>query len=244
MYSTTSATAPRGPVASNAAVFDCDGLLLDSTAAWGSAFDAAAGRVGHTLTAQEYAQLLGSSVRSAAARIVGWAGRPDRVEEVAEALRLALRAAVRTETPRVLPGVVDTLARLRSEVPLAVASNAPEDILADMLAATGLRDAFLEIVSAETVSAPKPAPDVYLAACERLGADPTNSVAFEDSRPGALAAQAAGMSLVVVTSDEWPEGAPLSWPALGRPMLYVTSLGDPVVVPYVLGAGQLTEVAK
>jgi len=47
----------------------------------------------------------------------------------------------------------------------------------------------------------KPAPDLYLAACAGLGVRPNEAIAFEDSRNGMLAAQAAGMRCVVVPNE-------------------------------------------
>jgi beta-phosphoglucomutase-like phosphatase (HAD superfamily) len=48
------------------------------------------------------------------------------------------------------------------------------------------------------VPRPKPAPDIYLEACRRLGADPEASVGLEDSPTGAAAAKAAGLTVVGV----------------------------------------------
>jgi beta-phosphoglucomutase-like phosphatase (HAD superfamily) len=56
------------------------------------------------------------------------------------------------------------------------------------------------IVSADDVARAKPAPDLYLTACARLGAEPARSVAFEDSRTGVVSALAAQMFVVGVPS--------------------------------------------
>ncbi len=67
------------------------------------------------------------------------------------------------------------------------------------LAAAGLLDGhFQAVVAAEEVAAPKPAPDVYLAACRALGADPARAAALEDSPSGVAAGVAAGMFVVGV----------------------------------------------
>jgi beta-phosphoglucomutase-like phosphatase (HAD superfamily) len=74
--------------------------------------------------------------------------------------------------------------------------------------------AFPVVVSADhpRVSAPKPAPDVYLIACEELGVAPAQAVAIEDSPIGAEAALAAGLTTYAVPNDwtngrEFPEAA-------------------------------------
>jgi beta-phosphoglucomutase-like phosphatase (HAD superfamily) len=117
-----------------------------------------------------------------------------------------------------------------------VASNAPAEILADVLTGAGLLTAFSAVISAEDAGRPKPAPDVYLAACRRLQADPRHAIALEDSVAGATAAHEAGLSLVVATQDDWPGRTPLPWPRAGRPVLYVTSLAHPAVRGHLLGA--------
>ncbi|ASR37744.1 hypothetical protein BAY61_25160 [Prauserella marina] len=222
-----------------AAIFDCDGLLLDSSAAWRSAFTSAAALLGYRLSAEQDTALLGASVATGAAKIAAWApdSGPDiEMSDVRAALHAGLRTAVDTAPPTVLPGVLDVLSLLQGRVPAGVASNAPADVLNRMLDSAGLSASFESVVSADSVAEAKPAPDVYLAACAALGADPAFSVAFEDSPAGAEAARAAGMSLIVVTGDDWPGRAPLRWPEKGRPVLYVTSLSDSAVGAHVLGA--------
>ncbi|GHF33684.1 HAD superfamily hydrolase (TIGR01509 family) [Amycolatopsis bartoniae] len=218
-----------------AAIFDCDGLLLDTAEAWTHAFHAAAAELGFALTGAHLAALTGSSVDTGARRIAGWAGTPDRTGRARSALRSVLAASLRATPPPVLPGVAELVHRLHDRLPLAVASNAPAEILADVLTGAGLLTAFSAVISAEEAGRPKPAPDVYLSACRRLRADPRQSVALEDSFAGATAAHDAGLSLVVATRDDWPTRTPLPWPGAGRPVLYVTSLDHPAVLGRILG---------
>ena len=58
-----------------------------------------------------------------------------------------------------------------------------------------------EIATKEEVKNPKPAPDIYLLAAKKLGADINNTIAVEDSRPGALGAAASGATLILQTND-------------------------------------------
>jgi len=69
-----------------------------------------------------------------------------------------------------------------------------------VLERAGITDCFATTVSGEEVAAGKPAPDVYLAATRRLGVDPTDAAAVEDSTNGLRAAAAAGM--VVIASPK------------------------------------------
>jgi beta-phosphoglucomutase-like phosphatase (HAD superfamily) len=67
-----------------------------------------------------------------------------------------------------------------------------------VLESAGLAAPFEVVVTAEEVAEPKPAPDVYLHAAELLGSPPGDTVALEDSPPGAAAARAAGMYVIGV----------------------------------------------
>jgi beta-phosphoglucomutase-like phosphatase (HAD superfamily) len=69
------------------------------------------------------------------------------------------------------------------------------------------------------VEHPKPAPDLYLAACAALGAAPERAAALEDSPPGVASALAAGMYVIAVPyfPDAPIEGASLTAESLADP---------------------------
>jgi beta-phosphoglucomutase-like phosphatase (HAD superfamily) len=99
-----------------------------------------------------------------------------------------------------------------------VASNAPRRHLLTGLRRVGVEDGFDVTLGVEDVAAPKPAPDLYLRACELLGVDPQRSVAIEDSPPGVAAARAAGMFVIGVPSvPETVLEADLSFESLADP---------------------------
>jgi len=77
------------------------------------------------------------------------------------------------------------------------------------------------VVTGDEVAAPKPAPDVYLRACELLGAEPSRSIGLEDSPTGVAAARAAGMFVIGIPS--FPgialDGADLVGDSLADPLV-------------------------
>lgn len=81
---------------------------------------------------------------------------------------------------------------------LGVASNSGRDWVEAVLEAAGFGGRFEVLVTADEVAAPKPAPDVYLRAAELLGSPPSETIALEDSPPGAAAARAAGAYVIGV----------------------------------------------
>lgn len=201
-----------GPPFPRAAVFDCDGLLVDTAACWWEAFGAASGR---QLGPGELAALAGASVGSGArilSRRLGTAVDPAAVAE------MLLAAATRLE-PRALPGAERVLRSLHRRVPLAVATNGPADFVETVLDRAGLRRYVDAVVTSEAAGADKPDPAVYRTACATLGEPPQSAVAFEDSEVGAESARAAGCFVVVVGRQ----------PATLVPDLQVPRLDDPAV---------------
>ncbi|MFC9131233.1 HAD family hydrolase [Streptomyces sp. NPDC057099] len=84
------------------------------------------------------------------------------------------------------------------DVPMAVASGSSPEAIEAVLSGTGLDASLRTVVSADEVAHGKPAPDVFLEAARRLGADPAGCVVLEDAAPGAAAAHAAGMRCIAI----------------------------------------------
>jgi metallophosphoesterase (TIGR00282 family) len=182
---------PRPAGLPAAAVFDCDGLLIDSAACWRLAYERVLAADGRSLDGELLVRLNGASVRAAASAL-GIA---------TETLHDELRLTFETGPLSARPGAHALLAQLRGRLPMAVATNAPHELVALALRRVGL-SAYLPIIVSADGRRGKPAPDVYLAACERLGVRPDRAVALEDSPVGAAAAQAAGLRLIYVPSAE------------------------------------------
>ncbi len=84
---------------------------------------------------------------------------------------------------------------------MAVASSAGLRDVELNLDLAGIRDRFGALCSGEEVCDPKPAPDVFLLAAERLGVNPTRCLAFEDTNTGTRAAISAGMLTYMVSNQ-------------------------------------------
>jgi HAD superfamily hydrolase (TIGR01509 family) len=180
-------------------VFDNDGLLLDTEPCWTRAETAVFERHGREFDLDAKRALVGTAPETAARVLERLLELPGRGEELsAELYALALEEIATGAEPR--PGAVDLLGTLGGRWPVAVASNSPRTHLLAGLSRTGLAGRFDAVLGVEEVVEPKPAPDLYLRACELLGAMPTGSVALEDSPPGVAAARAAGLYVVGVPS--------------------------------------------
>lgn len=206
-----------------AAVFDMDGLLLDSERPIRDAWLQAAAELGAPLTEAGYLRVVGRSVRDGDAMLLetfgGDAALLQRTRERADAA-VARRFAA-APFP-VKPGALRMLQALHGAgVACAVASSTAQHEVQRRLEAAGLRRYLAAVCGGDEVARGKPEPDLYLLATERLGVAPAASLAFEDSNHGARAALAAGLAVVVV-----PDLKPAEPPWRERCLAVLDSLDD------------------
>ena len=182
----------------HAVIFDLDGLLLDTEPGWRRAESELLRRHGDTFTAADAAASLGTPVDTVIERYATRLGMGDegRAELLVELMDLA-----RLEYAGPIPfraGAAELLRALRGRVALGVASNTPRGLVGQALESAALTGSFDAVVTADDVPRPKPAPDVYLEACRRLGVVPSTAVALEDSAVGISAARMAGLTVIAV----------------------------------------------
>jgi HAD superfamily hydrolase (TIGR01509 family) len=104
------------------------------------------------------------------------------------------------EGVEVMPGVRETLASLQGQLPMAIVTASGREHFELIHAGLGLLRHFEFVLAAGDYARHKPEPDPYLAAARRLGLDPSDCIAVEDSERGLRAAVAAGMRCLVVPS--------------------------------------------
>jgi len=130
-------------------------------------------------------------------------GLPEPPEEINAEVVRRLEAIYREELP-LIPGAVEAVQRLAKRWPLAVASSSNRELIDFVLEESGLARFLQATVSSEEVPRGKPAPDVYLEAARRLGANPARCAAVEDSENGIRSAKAAGMRVIAVPNPRYP----------------------------------------
>jgi HAD superfamily hydrolase (TIGR01509 family) len=188
------------PRSVSAVVFDCDGLLLDTESCWSRAEASLFADYGFGFGPDEKDLLIGRTLEEACDKMADHIGRPGigaRLEsELLPRVQAELAAAVEP-----MPGARALLELLAGRVPLGVATNSRRAMLDAALTSSGLGSFFDASVAADEVDRPKPDPQLFLVAFDRLGAQPHSSVALEDSATGVAAARASGAFLITVPSQ-------------------------------------------
>jgi HAD superfamily hydrolase (TIGR01509 family) len=182
-----------------AVVFDMDGLLLETEDLWHASESELFERHGVAFTREDQLALIGTGAEVSSRYYAERLGLPaERGPQLFEEMIGLMHERVRRQV-EARPGARELVGELRRlRVPLALASNSPRYLADDALATAGLADAFEVIVTADDVEHPKPAPDIYLLACERLGVPAPQALALEDSASGVTAAKAAGLACIAV----------------------------------------------
>jgi HAD superfamily hydrolase (TIGR01509 family) len=181
-----------------AVIFDCDGVLADSEPAWALTEVELSRRYGLDRYREPFITTQGVSMRETVRLLI-----PElTASELDQAEQLFIDLAVEVVPGRVraLPGAVELASTLAGAMAIGVASNSPRSVLGEVLKAIGVASYVDGYVSADQVAAPKPAPFVYLRACELLGVRPERTLVIEDSSTGVQAARAAGCTVIQVAA--------------------------------------------
>tara|TARA_X000001036_G_scaffold178731_1_gene169227 strand:+ start:499 stop:1137 length:639 start_codon:yes stop_codon:yes gene_type:complete len=189
-------------------LFDCDGTLVDSENITNRVVANMAGELGISMTLREAqikfggktldAVIYGMKEMSGKDIPADWL--PRLVKEVSKAYETDLQP---------MEGIKKLLDSI--DIPICVASNGEPRHVKGSLMLTGLNGYFNEnVFTASEVNRPKPAPDLFLHAAQKMGFKPKDCVVIEDSIPGVTAAVNANIKvygLVKLCSAEELESA-------------------------------------
>jgi beta-phosphoglucomutase len=203
-----------------AVIWDLDGTLINSVEHHWQAWRAVMARENFAFTYEQFTADFGKRNDEILRGYFGEDITPEEIERIALDKETRYRDAVRTRGLELLPGALKWLERLRSGGWLqALGTSAPRGNIDAIFDALAVAEFFDAVMSSESVRQGKPAPDVFLAAAEKLGVEPARCVVIEDAPAGVEAGRRAGMKtigvltthaelradLVVATLDDIPE---------------------------------------
>ncbi len=183
------------------AIFDMDGLLIDSEPLWQEAAQESLQGLGVTIDDDMYALTVGLRTRECLEHWFAHYGI-DHLLIPATDEDITARVILKVEkSGRLMNGVneaIDLMEQLGFRIGLATSS--PMSLIRKVLSKTNLEGRFHAISSAESLPFGKPHPQVYLDCAIALKSNPASCICFEDSFNGMIAAKAAKMKCIVVPS--------------------------------------------
>ncbi len=182
-----------------AAIFDCDGVLIDSEPVANRALVRGLNAIGYAITpAESERDFMGRSWGHMVEVVTERLGAPPPAT-LRDDYRAALFAAYAAGEAPAIAGIAEALDGLDAAgIPYCLASSGDHERIRRGLAAAGLTERFPDerIFSADDVGRGKPWPDLFLHAAERMGFAPATTVVVEDSPAGVTAGRAAGMRVL------------------------------------------------
>jgi HAD superfamily hydrolase (TIGR01509 family) len=186
----------------DAVVFDLDGLLLDTEQVWDEVREALTRERGGRWHERAQADMMGMSSKEWSRYLHEELGVPEPPEEVNRLVVERMEERYREGLP-VVDGAVEAVRRIGARWPLGLASSSNRPLIDLALELMGVADLFQVTVSSEEVERGKPSPDVYLEAARRIGVEPENAVAIEDSANGIRSAKAARMRVIAIPNPHF-----------------------------------------
>lgn len=183
----------------HAAIFDMDGLLLDTERICRDCFVQAGAQVGVTIDMDVYHTCIGNPEPITRAKLIAGHGEDFPYEEIRAIWWELYHEEAMSKPVPLKPGVESLLQNIAdTNTPIALATSTRYNNALTKLGHAGLTDYFDIVVGGDQVTHGKPHPEIYLKAATDLGKSPEHCIAFEDSENGVRAALAAGLHVVQV----------------------------------------------
>jgi len=213
-----------------AAIFDLDGLMLDTETVSRNGWKRAMADFGFELDDHTYHKIIGLVVPDIKKVFSNAFGNNFPLDTINEKRLEYMHRHFDEHGIAIKPGLPELLDFLEKRgIPKAVATSSCAKSADVKLKMSNLLNRFDCVVCGDDVGKGKPAPDIFLAAARCLKTSPEKCIVFEDSDNGLLAAHRAGMTVIIVPDVKQPEGnlAPLAhkiFPSLSEALPYVKML--------------------
>ena len=189
-----------------AVIFDMDGVMIDSEPLWEKTERILLARRSIDYSPEYRDLIVGLNQKDSGRLLRETFSLRETVDEIISE-RVDILTAIYEEELEVVPSLTTLLNKLRlSKFLLAVASSSPLRVINFVLDMFSLHQYFDAVVSGECTENGKPHPDIYLHTAERLGVNPSECVAIEDSINGVRSATSAGMYCIAIPDKRLSRG--------------------------------------
>ncbi len=182
-----------------AAIFDMDGLLLDTERIFLDAFKKTCAELDHKFDMSLFISIIGTNAVKTKDILTEGFGRGYNHDRFREVWIRNVEAYLATNSIPIKEGAVNLLEKISSvPMPMAIATSTRYHDAVNTLESTGILDYFSFVIGGDHVINSKPDPEIYLKTSNKLGLNPGECVVFEDSENGVKSAHAAGMDVIQV----------------------------------------------
>ncbi|MBQ8231358.1 MAG: HAD family phosphatase [Lachnospiraceae bacterium] len=190
-----------------AVVFDMDGVLFDTERLYMDGWCQVAKKRGIRGMEEVAVECIGLNSHDTRQLVLERFGQDFAYVEFRNAVSAWLKTRIKIYGLPIKPGVHKILTYLQQkEIPMGLASSTSYHSVLDHLKVAGIVDYFKVIVAGDMIEHAKPQPDIYFLTCRKMGVDPANVIAIEDSPNGIKSAHDAGAKVIMVpdliTPDE------------------------------------------
>ena len=183
-----------------AAIFDMDGVIVDSEPRHERAFLDVLSQIGvGDGQGMRFSDYIGRADREIWTDFITRHKPKETIEELLAMKRERVIEILRRERP-VFEGLPELVKKLAGRYRLAVASGSERQVVEEVVSIANLRRFFEAVVTSADVARGKPAPDIFLRAAALLAVAPVDCWVIEDSKPGVAAGLAAGMRVIAITN--------------------------------------------
>lgn len=197
------------------ALFDWDGVVIDSSKAHEESWDLLGDEVGKPLPEGHFKKGFGRKNQVIIPEILGWTNDSEEIERLGNRKEALYREIVAEKGVDRIPGIEAFLQNLNAVgIGCAVGSSTPRKNVETILEMVGFGPYFQAIVCAEDVTQGKPNPEVFLTGASKLGLEVGNCAVFEDAYAGLQAAKAGGMKAIALSTTHPAEALKAESPDL------------------------------
>ncbi|MCR5608820.1 MAG: HAD family phosphatase [Lachnospiraceae bacterium] len=192
-------------------IFDMDGLMFDTERLFFECVREAASLYGYDYTEEKYIKTIGTAGETLKKVVIETMGKDYPLVEASNKAKELMDIRIEKDGLPLKSGLLNLLGLLKElNIKCCVASSTNSDKVIEYLNKAGINNYFCNVIGGEMVNRSKPAPDIFLKACDECGFSPSEAVVLEDSMNGVRAGIAAGIKVIcipdIVMPDDFTKG--------------------------------------